>query len=98
MATAEKDSKRFSCRNEGCFLTFNNRMSKKRHLDSGKCKGVYIEKPPNTIIKNNDGTYLCTDCGQNIVHQNNTSRHKKLCKKSERKSHQCTVCGNSMMK
>ena len=86
-----------TCPNDGCEKIFNHRMEKKRHLDSGKCKG----KPS----KNNDGVmqnitnldsgyFSCDICKIEIKYYSNISRHKMLCKgQKQKKTFPCLTCG-----
>ena len=72
------------CKSNGCRKTFKFRMDRKRHLHSHQCKGT-PPVPERKIIMKDGDNFLCMDCGQKIKHQNNVSRHKKLCKKSKKK-------------
>ena len=93
MATPGKD-KQIPCPNEGCHLMFNNRTSKKRHLDSRLCQGTPAEKEELIkIVKGDDGKYHCTVCNETISQVNNVQRHRNRCKgpKSAKSLYQCDV-------
>ena len=81
------------CPNKRCQETFNNRMGKKRHLDSGKCKGTPPGSSTSKIVSV-DGKYFCDECQTFITHRNNIWRHKKLCKSNkENSTYTCTFLG-----
>ena len=85
-----------TCINVGCRLTFSHRETRRRHINSGKCKGV----PPQTVqhkvesFEKKDGNFICNKCKVVITHRNNIRRHLKSCmlKKGVKVKLQCTLC------
>ena len=89
-------TKVLQCINVGCRLTFSHRETRRRHTNSGKCKGV----PPQTVqhkvesFEKKDGNFICNKCKVVITHRNNIGRHLKSCmlKKGVKVKLQCTLC------
>ena len=89
------------CKSEGCTETFNHRMKLKRHLDSGKCKGV---RKQNKFTKNENDHLVCQKCHTLIKHYSDTTRHVKSCpggpknadlfaaNKNDKGRYQCSLC------
>ena len=89
-------TKVLQCINVGCRLTFSHRETRRRHIYSGKCKGV----PPQTVqhkvesFEKKDGNFICNKCKVVITHRNNIRHHLKSCmlKKGVKVKLQCTLC------
>ena len=74
--------------NIGCDMTFSYRMAKLHHLRK-RCNGA----PPEQMIVKVDEHWECKFCRTHIKHQNNISRHKKICNPNKTpKYHECIHC------
>ena len=88
--------KLIKCPNVGCEKVFSHRI-KKRDLDSNKCLGIPVTKALSKTVEE-DGVYICKLCKTQIKHQNNVSRHRKLCKgKKIKPEYLCLTCGKKFM-
>ena len=80
-------------------------MARKRHIDSGTCKGTIPVSIADSFIPCDDGSFQCIQCEMVISKKNNLARHVTRCKREKKNNNekenktkiQCAFCSFSCL-